>query len=70
MKKKIKLPLGTSLQSEQRKDHFKRVLPFLRKNYRTITEKETKSNEVFSELFPNENVDLSKLRAIFKFQQL
>lgn len=68
--KKIKLPLGTSLQTEQRKEHFKRVLPFLRKPYRAITEKETKSVDVFSELFPNDTVDLSKLRAIFKFQQL
>lgn len=68
--KKIKLPLGTSLLTEQRKEHFKRVLPFLRKPYRIITEKETKSNEVFSELFPGDAVDLSKLRAIFKFQQL
>lgn len=70
MKKKIKIPLGTSLQLQQRKEHFKRVLPFLRKEYRKISEKECKSEDVFKELFPDEVTDLTKLKAIFTYQNL
>lgn len=70
MKKKIKIPLGTSLQLQQRKEHFKRVLPFLRKEYRTISEKECKSEDVFKELFPDEVIDLTKLKAVYVFQNL
>ena len=70
MTKKTKLPLGTSLQREQRKQHFINLFPFLRKEFRALKSNELKSEKVFSELFPNEPIDLSKLRTIKKFQEI
>lgn len=50
------------------KAHLKRLFPYLEKEYRMITEKETKSKEVFLELFPNEEIDLEKLSRIYYVQ--
>lgn len=68
--KKTKLPLGTSLQREQRKQHFINLFPFLRKEFRILRIHELKKDSVFEELFPNEPIDLSKLRTIKKFQEI
>ena len=70
MTKKIKLPLGTSLQRQQRQQHFINLFPFLRKEFRTLKANELKKDSVFEELFPNEPIDLSKLRTIKKFQEI
>jgi|688.fasta_scaffold570901_3 hypothetical protein len=70
MIKKIKVPLGTSLQREQRKQHFINLFPFLRKEFRVLKENELKSEKVFTELFPNEAIDFTKLRTIKKFQEV
>lgn len=70
MTKKIKLPLGTSLQREQRKQHFINLFPFLRKEYRILKATELKKDSVFEELFPNEPINHSKLRTIKKFQEI
>ena len=70
MRKKIKVPLGTSLQREQRKQHFINLFPFLRKEFRALRENELKSEKVFQELFPDEAVDFTKLRTIKKFQEV
>jgi ribosomal protein L19E len=70
MRKKIKIPLGTSLQREQRKQHFINLFPFLRKEFRALKENELKSKKVFTELFPDEPIDFTKLRTIKKFQEI
>lgn len=46
--------------------HF---FPFLKKEFRKLKEKEVKSEKVFKELFPDEPIDLVKLKAVYKFQQ-
>lgn len=68
--KKTKLPLGTSLQREQRKQHFINLFPFLRKEFPQLKSNQLKSESFFKELFPNEPIDLSKLRTIKKFQEI
>ena len=70
MTKKIKLPLGTSLQRQQRQQHFINLFPFLRKEFRILKLNELKKDSVFEELFPNEPIDHSKLRTIKKFQEI
>lgn len=65
---KIKLPLGTSLAKRDTRLHLKRLFPFLETPYRTITEKESKSKEVFKELFGDEPFDAEKLRRLFLYQ--
>lgn len=42
-------------------EHLFHFLPFLRNDYRKLTKAETTSEEVFKELFPDEEIDLSKL---------
>jgi hypothetical protein len=68
--KKTKIPLGTSLQREQRKQHFINLFPFLRKEFRILKANELKKDSVFEELFPNEPIDFTKLRTIKKFQEI
>jgi hypothetical protein len=45
------------------------VHPFLNRTFRTLTEEDTKSEEVFQELFPGEVIDFPKLTAIYKYQK-
>lgn len=68
--KKTKIPLGTSLQREQRKQHFINLFPFLRKEFPQLKSNQLKSESFFKELFPGETIDLSKLRTIKKFQEI
>ena len=42
--------------------------PFLNEKFRTIYADELKSEELFKELFPNEEVQLWKLETIWKYQ--
>lgn len=52
------------------KDMLRNVHPFLKKAYRPLELKETKKEEVFKELFgENEPVELYKLRAIYEYQK-
>jgi hypothetical protein len=52
-------------------EHLFHFLPFLKKEYRKLTKKETTSEEVFKELFPGETkIDLSKLEQIYAFQNI
>lgn len=44
--------------------------PFLKKEFRNLKKYETKKVAVFRELFPDEPIDLTKLVAIYRFQQL
>lgn len=52
------------------KEHLFHFLPFLRNDYRKLTKTETTSEEVFKELFPDEEIDLSKLEQIYAFQNI
>lgn len=51
------------------KEHLLHFFPFLKKEFRTITLKEAGDKKVFAELFPNDELDLSKLKAVYLFQQ-
>jgi len=51
------------------KEHLIHFFPFLNKEFRPLKENEIRSEEVFKELFPNEPIDISKLRAVYMFQQ-
>jgi hypothetical protein len=51
------------------KEHFIHFFPFLNKPFRQLDKKELNSQKTFSELFPNEDFDASKLKAIFEFQK-
>jgi hypothetical protein len=52
-------------------EHLFHFLPFLRKEYRKLTKKETASDDVFKELFPDETeIDLTKLEQIYAFQNI
>ena len=70
MIKKTKLPLGTSLDRQQRKQHFINLFPFLRKEFRELKWNELKKDSTFEELFPDEPIDHTKLRTIKKFQEI
>lgn len=50
-KKKIKLPLGTSLLKHEQKQFLKSKFPFLSNQYRPLDKKELNSKETFKELF-------------------
>jgi len=52
------------------KEHLIHFFPFLKKDFRKITKKELNNKETFNELFPNEDFDKTKLKAIFKFQNI
>ncbi|KAF2337238.1 hypothetical protein [Flavobacterium daemonense] len=50
---------------------LKNFFPFLKNEFRELKETEIESEQVFKELFPdNESVDLGFLKAVFQFQQL
>jgi hypothetical protein len=52
------------------RENLRRVHPFLRKDFRKLEESELKSEEVFKELFPNDNkIELYKLHAIYVLQK-
>lgn len=66
-KKKVELAtLGKSHTIE----HFKTIIPYLRKEYRTLLKSELKSKEVFAELFGSETFDENKLKTIYEFQNI
>lgn len=68
MAKKIKLPLGVSLQSHDQKQYLKSKFPFLKNTYRPLEKKEINSKEVFKEFFGDiEYVD-GYLKAIYYYQ--
>jgi len=50
------------------KEHLIHYFPFLNKEFRKLDKKELKSEKTFKELFPDESVNLSKLTAIYKYQ--
>jgi len=50
------------------KEHLKHFFPFLRTEFRKLEEKELQSEETFKELFPNDAVELWKLRTIYVYQ--
>lgn len=52
------------------KEHLLHYFPFLKKEFRQIEKKELKSEKTFKELFPDEVVDFSKLKAIFEYQKV
>jgi hypothetical protein len=52
------------------RENLRRIHPFLRKDFRKLEESELKSEEVFKELFPNDNkIELYKLHAIYVLQK-
>jgi hypothetical protein len=52
------------------RENLRRIHPFLRKDFRKLEEGELKSEEVFKELFPNDNkIELYKLHAIYVLQK-
>lgn len=52
-------------------EHLFHFLPFLRNEYRKLTKKETTSEDVFKEFFPDETeIDLTKLEQIYNFQNV
>lgn len=52
------------------KENLKHYFPFLKKEFRNLEQKELKSQEVFKELFPNEPIELWKLKAIAAYQKI
>jgi len=50
------------------KEHLLHFFPFLRTEFRKLDKKELKSEKTFKELFPNESIDFSKLRTLYKYQ--
>jgi len=51
------------------KEHLLHFFPFLRTDFRKLEESELQSEETFKELFPNDVVELWKLRTIYVYQQ-
>ena len=51
------------------KQHLLHFFPFLKKDFRTIEESEINSEETFKELFPDEPIDLYKLKAVAAYQK-
>lgn len=51
------------------KEHLIHFFPFLNKEFRKLSDDELQSEEVFKELFPNEDIELYKLKAIAAFQK-
>lgn len=51
-------------------EHLFHFLPFLRNEYRLLKKEELNSEETFKELFPGEEIDLTKLEQIFEFQKV
>jgi len=61
----------TEKNSEHTISVLQNYFPFLKNEYRELKLNETESEEVFKELFPdNDNVDFGLLKAIFQYQQL
>lgn len=52
------------------KEHLLHFFPFLHKEFRKLKESELQNKETFKEFFPNEPVELWKLRTIYVFQNL
>lgn len=52
------------------KEHLIHYFPFLKKEFRKLDKKELKSKETFEELFPNEPIEFSKLKAIYYYQSI
>jgi len=50
------------------KEHLLHFFPFLRTDFRKLEESELQSEETFKELFPNDAVELWKLRTIYVYQ--
>jgi hypothetical protein len=67
--KKKKVELAT-LGKAHTKEHFKTIIPYLRKDYRPLLKSELKSKEVFIELFGAEKFDENKLKTVYAFQNL
>ena len=53
-----------------KREYLLHFFPFLKKEFRRLDVSEITSEEVFKELFGNEKVDLSKLKAIYEFQNI
>jgi hypothetical protein len=53
-----------------KKEHFIHFFPFLNKKYRDIELAEITSEATFKELFPGEEIDYSKLNAVYHYQNL
>lgn len=51
------------------KQHLLRLFPFLKKEFRQLDKKELKNEKTFLELFPNEEIDYSKLKAVYEYQK-
>jgi len=51
------------------KEHLLHFFPFLKTEFRKLEESELQSEETFKELFPNDVVELWKLRTIYVYQQ-
>lgn len=66
-KKKVEL---ATLGKAHTIQHFKTIIPYLRKDYRPLLKSELKSKEVFAELFGSELFDENKLKTIYAFQNL
>lgn len=67
--KKKKVQLAT-LGKAHTKEHFKTIIPYLRKEYRPLLKSELNSKEVFVELFGTETFDENKLKAIYEYQNI
>lgn len=51
------------------KEHLIHFFPFLHKDFRKLSEDEIQSEETFKELFPDEPIELYKLKAVALYQK-
>ena len=53
-----------------KREHLLHFFPFLKKEFRKLELAEITSEDVFKELFGEDKVDLSKLNAIYHYQNI
>ena len=52
-----------------KREYLLHFFPFLKKEFRRLEIAEITNEEVFKELFGDEKIDLSKLKAVYEFQK-
>ena len=62
---------STEINAEHTISTLKNYFPFLKNEFREIKKNEIESEEVFKELFPdNDNIDFGLLKAIYQYQEI
>ena len=67
---KTPIKLGDSFAKETNRIHLRRLVPYLKKEYRTLDKKELTKIETLNELFGAEENDISKLKVVFDYQSI